>query len=81
MAVLGLCGCVGSSLAVVGRGCFPVVVLGLLIVVASLVVEKQGSRARGLQQLWLLGSSAQARYLGHTALVAPRHVGSCPIRI
>ena len=48
-AVLGLCCCVGFSLAVVSWGCFPAVALGLLTAVASLVVEKQGSRARGLQ--------------------------------
>ena len=47
-AVLGLC-CVGFSLAVVSGGCFPAVALGLLTAVASLAVEKQGSRARGLQ--------------------------------
>ena len=39
MAVLGLCCCVGSSLVVACRAYSLVVVLGLLIVVASLVAE------------------------------------------
>ena len=37
-AVLGLCCCMGFSLAAVSRGCF-IVVFELLIVVASLVME------------------------------------------
>ena len=48
MAVLGLCCCVGSSLVVVSRAYSLVVVLGLLIVVASLVAE------HGLWGSWAL---------------------------
>ena len=51
----------------------------LLIAVASLVAE-QGLQARGLQQLWLAGSRAQAQQLWHMGLVAPRHVGSSQTR-
>ena len=54
-------------------------VCGLLIVVASLVVEHR-LQACGLQQLWLAGSRAQARSLWRTGLVAPRHVGSSRTR-
>ena len=36
--------------------------------------------ARGLQQLWLAGSRAQARQLWRTGLVAPRHIGSSRTR-
>ena len=35
-----------------------------------------GSRAHMLQQLWLMGSRAQAQQLWHMSLVAPQHVGS-----
>ena len=52
---------------------------GLLIAVASLVVE-HGLQARGLQQLWLEASRAQAQQLWHTGLVAPQHVGSSQTR-
>ena len=45
-------------------------VRGLLIAVASLVVE------HGLQALWLAGSGAQAQWLWRMGLVAPQHVGS-----
>ena len=36
--------------------------------------------AHGLQQLWLVGSRAQAQQLWRTGLVAPRHVGSSRTR-
>ena len=36
--------------------------------------RSKGSRAHWLQQLWLLGSRAQAQWLWHTGLVAPWHV-------
>ena len=36
--------------------------------------------ACGLQQLWLVGSRAQAQQLWRTGLVAPRHVGSSRTR-
>ena len=36
--------------------------------------------ARGLQQLWLVGSRAEAQQLWCTGLVAPRHVGSSRTR-
>ena len=56
-----------------------VAVHGLLIAVASLVAE-HGLQARGLRQLWLAGSRAQARQLWHTGFVAPQHVGSSRTR-
>ena len=42
----------------------------------------RGSRALGMraQQLWLMGSRAQAQQLWHTDLVAPWHVGSSQTR-
>ena len=52
-----------------------VAVRGLLIAVASPVAELR-LQARGLQQLWLAGSRAQAQQLWCTGLVAPRYVGS-----
>ena len=36
--------------------------------------------ARGLQQLWLVGSRAQAQQLWRTGSVAPQHVGSSRTR-
>ena len=55
------------------------VVSGLLTAVASLVANT-GSRAHRFQQLWLLGSRAQAKELWSKGLVAPQHVGSSQIR-
>ena len=54
-------------------------VRGLLIVVASLVSE-HGLQARGLQQLWFVGSRAQAQQSWCTGLVALWHVGSSRTR-
>ena len=52
-----------------------------------LLLRSTGSRRAGFsscstwaQQLWLMGSRAQAQQLWHTGLVAPRHVGSSRIR-
>ena len=74
LAALGLCCCTRAF-----SGCSECGLLfavrGLLIVVASLVVEHR-LQARGLQQLWLAGSREQAQYLWHTGPVAPWHVGS-----
>ena len=50
-----------------------------LTVVASPVAE-HGLQARGLQQLWLAGSRAQAQQLWRTGLVAPWLVGSSRTR-
>ena len=61
------------------RGLLFVAVRGLLIAVASLVME-HGLQAHGLQQLWLAGSRAQAQQLWCTGLVALRHVGSSQTR-
>ena len=47
--------------------------------VASLVAE-HGLQVCGLQQLWLVGSRAQAQQLWHTGSVAPQHVGSSQTR-
>ena len=74
-------GCVGFSLlhgtfsSCGDWGLLSVAVCGLLIVVASLVVEHR-LQVRGLQQLWLTGSRAPAQQLWCTGLVAPWHVGS-----
>ena len=45
----------------------------------SLVAEHR-LQVHGLQQLWLVGSRAQAQQLWHMGLVAPRHVGSSQTR-
>ena len=66
LAVLGLCCCVWAFSSCGKRGLL-FAVHGLLIVVASLVVE-HGLQAQGFQQLW------------HTGSVAPRHVGSSQAR-
>ena len=58
------------------RGLLFVAVRGLLIVVASLVVE-HGLQARGLQQLWHAGSAAVARGLQNAGSVVVAHVLSC----
>ena len=63
LAALGLCCCAWAFSSCGERGLLFVAVLGLLIAVASLVVE-HGLQARGLQQFCPRG------------LVAPRHVGS-----
>ena len=57
------------------RGLLFGAVRGLLIAVASLVAE-HGLQARGLQQLWLAGSRAQAQQLWRTGLVALLRVES-----
>ena len=68
LAMLCLHCCVGYSLAVVSKGCSAVVACGLLVAVASLVVERGlwGARAlvvaaHRLSSLWLLGFRAQAQ--------------------
>ena len=78
LAALGLRCCVWAFPSCVERGLLFVVVCGLLIAVASLVVE-HGLQACELQQLWLEGSRAQAQqwYMG---LVALWHVGSSRTR-
>ena len=45
-----------------------------------LLVVEHGLQARGLQQLWLAGSKAQAQQLWCTGLVALWHVGSSQTR-
>ena len=71
LGVLSLCCFVGYSL---------VVVCGLLIAIASLFAEHRLQGTRGLQQLQLLGSRAQAEQLRHSGLVAPWHVEPSWIR-
>ena len=76
LTTLGLIfGCSGSSLLLglfslfaVSSGYSVVVVLWLLIVMASLA--EHSSRVHGRQQLWLLGSRAQAPSLWHMGLIA-----------
>ena len=79
LAVLGLHCCAQAFSSCRERGLLFVAVCGLLIAVASLVAE-HGLQARGLQQLWLAGSRAQAQWLWRAGLVAPRHVGSSRTR-
>ena len=79
LAELGLCCWARAFSSCSERGLLFVVVRRLLIAVASLVAE-QRLQACGLQQLWLVGSRAQAQQLWCTGLVAPRHVGSSRTR-
>ena len=79
LAALGLCCCARAFSSCGERGLLFLEVHGLLIAVASLIVEHR-LQARGPQQLWLAGSRAQAQQLWHTGLVAPRHVGSSRTR-
>ena len=78
---LFILGCIGSLLLHAGflqlqrAGATLVAVCGLLIAVASLVVE-HSLQVCGLQQLWLTGSRAQAQQMWRIGLVAPWHVGS-----
>ena len=61
------------------RGLLFVAVCGLLLAVASFVLEHRLQAPR-LQQLWHVGSRTQAQQLWHKGLVAPRHVGSSRTR-
>ena len=79
LAALVLRCCTRASSSCGERGLLFVAVCGLLIAVASLVAE-HGLQARGLQQLWLAGSRAQAQQWWCTGLVAPRLVGSSRTR-
>ena len=79
MAALGLCCCTRAFSSCIDRGLLFVAVRRLLIAVASLVAEHR-LQARGLQQLWLAGSRAQAQQLWRTGLGTPRHVGSSRTR-
>ena len=79
LAALDLCCCVQGFSSCGERGLVFVAVCRFLIAVASLVAE-HGLQARGLQQLWLAGSRAQAQQLWRTGLVALRHVGSSRTR-
>ena len=45
-----------------------------------LLLQSTASRVHGHQQLWPVGSGAQAQQLWFTGLVAPWHVGSSQIR-
>ena len=72
LAALGLCCCTRAFSSCSKQGL-------LFIAVQSLVVE-HGLQACGLQQLWLVGSRAQAQQLWCTGLVASRHVGSSRTR-
>ena len=74
LAAMGLRCCVWAFSGCGERGLLFVAVNGLLIAVTSLVAEHR------LQQLWLMGSRAQAQQLWLTGLVAPRHVGSSRTR-
>ena len=60
LAVLGLCCCVGSSIVVMSGAYCLVVGCGLLIAVASLVAEHE-LKSIWAQELWLVGSRAQAQ--------------------
>ena len=87
LAVLGLRCCAWAFSSCGERGLLFIAVCGLLIAVASLVVE-HGLQAHGLQQLQHVGSvvvvhglqGAQAQQLWRMGLVAPWHVGSSQSR-
>ena len=79
LAVLGLRCCMRAFSSCSERRLLFVAVRGLLIAVASLAAEHRLQVCR-LQQLWLMSSRVQAQQLGHTDLVAPRHVGSSQTR-
>ena len=79
LAALGLRCCVQAFSSCGKWGLLFVAVRRFLIAVASLVAE-HGLQARGLLQLWLTGSRAQAQQLWCTSLVAPRHAGSSRTR-
>ena len=65
LAVLGLCCCMRAFSRCSEQGLLFLMVCGLLIAVASLVAE-QGLQVCGLQQLWCVGSRAQAQQLWRT---------------
>ena len=75
LAALDLHCCARAFSSCGEQGLLFAVVCGLLIAVASLVAEHR-LQARGLQQLWLMGSRAQAQQLWRMGLVALRHVAS-----
>ena len=68
LAVLGLC-CTSFSLVAGSGGYFPLKCMGFSLQ-WLLLLQSTGSRARGLQQLQLPGSTAQAQCLRHVGLVA-----------
>ena len=78
LAVLGLCCCVGFSLAVASGAWSPVAVRGLLL--CGFLLQSIGCRAGGPQKLRLPGSRTQAQQLWGMGLVALWHVGSSRIR-
>ena len=73
--MLGLHCCMWAFSSRSELGLLFVAVCGLLTAVASLVAE-HGLQVCRLQQLWLVGSRAQAQQLWRTGLVAPWNVGS-----
>ena len=80
LAALGLCCCTRAFSSCGEQGLLFVAVRGLLTAVASLVAE-HGHQARGLQQLWHVGSVVVARGLsscGSRAL--ERKLSSCGTR-
>ena len=79
LVALGLCCCARAFSSCGERGLLFVVVHRVFPAVASPVAE-HGLQARGLKQLWLTGSRAQAQQLWSTGLVAPLHVGSSRTR-
>ena len=76
LAVLGLRCCTQAFSSCGEQGLLFVAVRGLLIAVASLVVE-HGLQAHGLQQLWHTGSVVVAHGLQSTGSVVVAHELSC----
>ena len=76
LAALGLRCCMRAFSRCGERGLLFIVVRGLLIAVASLVVE-HGLQARGLQQLWHSGSVVVARGLQSAGSAVVVHGLSC----
>ena len=75
--MLGLCGCVGFSLAAASWVYGLVAVCGFLTVVASLLLWSTSSRVRGLQYLRHVGSIAVAPGFWSTGSVVVAHRLSC----
>ena len=76
LAVLGLHCCMRVFSSCSKRGLLFLAVRGLLIAVASLVVEHR-LQARGLQQLWHVGSVVVVRRLQSAGSVVVAHGLSC----
>ena len=78
LAALGLCCCTRPFSSCGERGLLFVAVRGLLTAVVSLVAE-HGLQARGLQQLWHVGSAVVARGFQSAGSAVVAHGLSCSV--